>query len=573
MIIMRSRSITTSIHSLAISVPICIILYVQVSIRYIAVTMSVLAHSELDPLLTSQDYQQLSCCCKLSYKPRKFSSKGAVLVLVWQFLVFCGVFTGGISAPTSNINNYLLSIGFALLIPTAIISGWLADTKVGRSKVVQTGLSLTWLGLVLETVGTILTLSVHTTSIVINGIVLPVQYIALYTAYYGAAIFFTNVVQFGLEQMPDASSDALTAFISWFSIVTALGEGSYAIMASLFSTNCIDSMYMYVDDHAFRAIIGCVLLSIAMCSKYLFSHWLIDHRQNHNPLKTVYRVLKFAKQHKYPVNRSAFTYCEDEIPSRIDLGKSKYGGPFTTEEVEDVKTFFRIILILTVIFVFTFTVFVITIVPLPSYENHCLTDIIFSFRGFFTAAVFLIYEYILDPFIKIQYRVSTLKRIGLCMLYVVLNSVILFVYATVTEIGLVDLDSIIIKGHHSIEVTVNWLSRVILFIFFRSILQFTYSQAPEHMKGFLLVWAWLAGIVVVVTANGKLLKCPQLKYCGVYLTSVAVAISLLVFVVYCCVARWYKRRERDEPCNERAIIEEIYGRHVEHNSIEQRDSD
>ena len=28
------------------------------------------------------------------------------------------------------------------------------------------------------------------------------------------------------------------------------------------------------------------------------------------------------------------------IPSRIDLGKSNCGGPFTTEQVEDVKTFF-----------------------------------------------------------------------------------------------------------------------------------------------------------------------------------------------------------------------------------------
>ena len=39
----------------------------------------------------------------------------------------------------------------------------------------------------------------------------------------------------------------------------------------------------------------------------------------------------------------AFIYCKDELPSRIDFGKSKYGGPFTTEQVEDVKTFLRFI--------------------------------------------------------------------------------------------------------------------------------------------------------------------------------------------------------------------------------------
>ena len=61
-----------------------------------------------------------------------------------------------------------------------------------------------------------------------------------------------------------------------------------------------------------------------------------------NPYRLIYRVLKFAKEHKYPVGRSAFTYWENEIPSRINLGKRKYGGPFTTEEVEDVRTFLHL---------------------------------------------------------------------------------------------------------------------------------------------------------------------------------------------------------------------------------------
>ena len=43
---------------------------------------------------------------------------------------------------------------------------------------------------------------------------------------------------------------------------------------------------------------------------------------------------------------AAFTYWENDIPPRIDLGKNKYGGPFTTEEVEDTKSFFRILLLL-----------------------------------------------------------------------------------------------------------------------------------------------------------------------------------------------------------------------------------
>ena len=66
-----------------------------------------------------------------------------------------------------------------------------------------------------------------------------------------------------------------------------------------------------------------------------------------NPYKLVYRVIKCALQNKYPQRRSAFTYCEDELPSRIDFGKSKYGGPFTTEQVENVKKILRILAVTT----------------------------------------------------------------------------------------------------------------------------------------------------------------------------------------------------------------------------------
>ena len=49
---------------------------------------------------------------------------------------------------------------------------------------------------------------------------------------------------------------------------------------------------------------------------------------------------------KYPRNHSALTYWEDEVPSHLDLGKEKYGGPFSEEQVEDVKTVLWLIPIL-----------------------------------------------------------------------------------------------------------------------------------------------------------------------------------------------------------------------------------
>ena len=57
----------------------------------------------------------------------------------------------------------------------------------------------------------------------------------------------------------------------------------------------------------------------------------------------MYSVLDYARKTRYPRKRSALTYFDEEHPSRIDYGKDKFGGPFTEEEVEDVKTVLRMI--------------------------------------------------------------------------------------------------------------------------------------------------------------------------------------------------------------------------------------
>ena len=64
-----------------------------------------------------------------------------------------------------------------------------------------------------------------------------------------------------------------------------------------------------------------------------------------NPVKHIVKVLRYARHHTAPVACSAFTYGEGP-PSRLDLAKDRYGGPYTTEEVEDVKSFGHILLLL-----------------------------------------------------------------------------------------------------------------------------------------------------------------------------------------------------------------------------------
>ena len=78
-----------------------------------------------------------------------------------------------------------------------------------------------------------------------------------------------------------------------------------------------------------------------MSSYYLFKHKLDTNPHITNPIKLIFKVLNYARKTKYPENRSALMYYLDEAPSRLDLGKEKYGGPFEEEQVEDVKTVLR----------------------------------------------------------------------------------------------------------------------------------------------------------------------------------------------------------------------------------------
>ena len=91
-------------------------------------------------------------------------------------------------------------------------------------------------------------------------------------------------------------------------------------------------------------VLSGVAVSTVIITNFLFKHWLDTIPQITNPVKLIAKVLNYARKNKYAKNHSALTYWEDDYPSQIDLGKEKYGGPFSEEEVEDVEeTVFRII--------------------------------------------------------------------------------------------------------------------------------------------------------------------------------------------------------------------------------------
>ena len=73
-------------------------------------------------------------------------------------------------------------------------------------------------------------------------------------------------------------------------------------------------------------------MSIVLILDFLLAKkWLIIEPKSPQSLKNIYQVLNFAAKHKAALNCSAFTNWEQDVPSRMDLGKSKYGGDYSLQ--------------------------------------------------------------------------------------------------------------------------------------------------------------------------------------------------------------------------------------------------
>ena len=172
-------------------------------------------------------------------------------------------------------------------------------------------------------------------------------------------------------------------------------------------------------------ILGSLSLSVVLIMDCLCHKWLDTRDKTGNPIKLIYEVLNYARKNKCPRLRSAFTYIDEEQPSRLDFGKHKFGGPFTEEEVEDVKTVFRILPILVAVvgsaFAFdeTYDQFSLHAIKTTTPMVGCLGQMQNSIICIATFILIPVYRFIVYPLIK-KHIPSMLKIIGagifLCLL-------------------------------------------------------------------------------------------------------------------------------------------------------------
>ena len=161
-------------------------------------------------------------------------------------------------------------------------------------------------------------------------------------------MFEANAIQFGMDQMFEASSKQLSSFICWYFWCAHIGA---TLMIYLMIGACLYGFNCKVNNIHFNTIFdnlivffcwiailsSCIQLPVSIIGiiacVYYKRKFPIE-QASRKPLRLIYNVLKYSYNHKQPERRSALTYWESDIPSRIDLGKHKYGGPFTYEQVD-----------------------------------------------------------------------------------------------------------------------------------------------------------------------------------------------------------------------------------------------
>ena len=272
-------------------------------------------------------WERLKICFKPTYKLRRITNKRAILVLLFNFLITSVYYYTSTKSLTPE--PYYCKMCFKLIeVPIGLalpFAGWLADIYFSRYRVILFGIVTMWISVLFLTVIFVVERFLPFTDYI--------QVFLLASLGFGYGCFQANVVQFGIDQLTDASTDEVISFINWYAW-SYVSSGTFVNLIS----ECAGAREKFIIP-----LLLCVSLSIVAGLIFWYNRTLIKEPVTRNPFKLIFQVLKYAMKHKYPERRSAFTYCEDELPSRIDFGKHKYGGPFTTEQVEDVKIFFGIL--------------------------------------------------------------------------------------------------------------------------------------------------------------------------------------------------------------------------------------
>lgn len=524
----------------------------------------------------------------------------AILILVWSFfsstlsIGFSNASTStwliqeaaNIMAQTDNgdwVEVHLVIGGIIasvlLLYPLA---GFVADVYYGRDRVIAAGLLLIWGGSALAFIaGIFANLLPEQASITLSSF----SYLLLVV---GHAAFEANIIQFGIDQLQGASGEELSVFIHWYVWSKFLGQAVCTVC--IVALSCWSGVFSSV---VFLIVASGSYTVLLIVSYFARKHLIVINYRGQNAYKTVFQVLNFARQHKQPLRRSALTYCENEPPSRLDLGKEKYGGPFTTEQVEDVKTVLGVLVILFslglgfVVMVaasYTIPLFGLHLHALDTHKSHfCdIKALFFDYQEVTMLTVVVLIPislWIIRPYLA-RCLPRMLNRLGIGISILPALSVLsIFVIDTVGHtmhqgVPCMFVDRNITSPNSTMTLeldpsllivpgVLNGISEILIQV---TAFEFIIAQSPQYMKGLLIggffaikgLFTSLGIILILPFHQARIFDKADFPSCGFSYYLLNFLIALLVLVTFIYVSRKYKYRQRDEVSYEHQFAEAYY---------------
>ena len=443
---------------------------------------------------------------------------------------------------------------FYMTLPTYLAIGLVADICVGRYKIIIASIYCAFIGWITLCVSFYVTYNyVHFTLVLVGY--------SLGTI--GAAGIQSIAVPFNIDQMVGATADELSTIIYWHCFGLPLADSLAEIC------NCfIDEVY----QQSIGICVSGVAITMLMVTYYLLKHHLDTTPLLTNPVKLIVKVLNYARKNKYPRNRSALTYWEESAPSRLDLDKDKYGGPFTEEEVEDVKTFLRYLPLLVCTFGFTVTIVIPSFKALTNTSKVMLVNsCLLQKNGISHMTISILLVAYKVVFSKCCYKCvpSMLKRIGLglCLLLLCMLVLVAMDLQDYTTANNCTLAHIIYDGTNtnyiltSLFEVISGIGSAIVLI---TSLELTVAQSPVHIRGLMVgVWYGANGVFIVLSYAIYVPHTLIHSHCTLYY-HVTVSVCVVVTIsVYGVLAKCYKLRTRNDPVNIPHIVATVYERYIE----------
>ena len=428
------------------------------------------------------------------WQHRSIGSRNILLILTWSFIVNCSQHVletreSKIKSPwLVQFNDYIYLAAFAISCPIASL---LAEVVIGRYKFISLLLRALWL------------LHITGVGISLSGYCLQIDSATSYMiGYYLVAVpasglqgaFISVAIPLGLDQIAGASNTNINALVMWSVWNIFSGFSTAEILAKVFY-QC-----SHMQASVIMSLLPVLLLSVGLILDFHFHHKLVKEPVTVNPVSLIFKVLKYAAKHKYPVQRSAFTYCENERPTRLDYGKSKYGGPFTTEQVEDIKTFWRVLVVIVVISMLfspldsVYTSYSVLASQFYSQSLssciHTISDGVFS--PFFIITCFIpLYELLIYPCLRNR-GPSILQSAGIGAAALIASSSYGMVAEAARQVTKNDTIECMFtqNGHNNSKIIeglfVSLTLALALFLVYKSRYEFICAQAPYNMTSLLV---------------------------------------------------------------------------------------